>query len=246
MKVKQKLKQIKLKLNGATTVSGKFQVTNEGTLESKDGKIVGGEIEIIGGENTGEASGLNLRVIENENKAVYTGLAPRFGIIKGYNQTYISGQLGSVRNPDSENATLSVSANLNSYISLLANTSLASIYLKGASSETSILSSGIITPKLTQTSLEKQKKNFTKMDNALDIIQNIDIYKYNLKFESDNEKKHIGFVIGDNYNYAKEITSSDNKGVDLYSFVSLCCKAIQELAQQNKELDEKIKTMEEK
>lgn len=111
-------------------------------------------------------------------------------------------------------------------------------------SYTEILPQGCYSPKFEQTSLAEQKKNFEKMGNALDIIQNIDIYKYNLKFENDKEKKHIGFVIGDNYNYAKEITSSDNKGVDLYSFVSLCCKAIQELAQENKELNKKIKEME--
>lgn len=87
----------------------------------------------------------------------------------------------------------------------------------------------ISTPYVTQTSLETEKKNFEKMkNNALDIIKNIDIYKYNLKSEEDTDKKHIGFVIGDNYKYSKEVTSIDNTGVDNYSFTSLCCKAIQE------------------
>ena len=49
-----------------------------------------------------------------------------------------------------------------------------------------------------------------------------------MKSQEDKEKKHIGFVIGDNYNYSKEVTSIDNEGVDNYSFTSLCCKAIQE------------------
>nr|DAO79974.1 MAG TPA: endosialidase chaperone [Caudoviricetes sp.] len=104
----------------------------------------------------------------------------------------------------------------------------------------SITPNEINTPKLTadeisaqkinQSSLEEKKKNFEKMkDNALEIINGIDIYRYNLKTENDKDKKHIGFVIGDKYNYSKEVTSLDNTGVDTYSFVSLCCKAIQEL-----------------
>lgn len=88
----------------------------------------------------------------------------------------------------------------------------------------------ISAPKINQSSLEEKKKNFEKMkDNAIEIINGIDIYRYNLKTENDKDKKHIGFVIGDKYNYSKEVTSLDNTGVDTYSFVSLCCKAIQEL-----------------
>ncbi len=104
--------------------------------------------------------------------------------------------------------------------------------------------------KLTQTSLARQKKNFEKLqDNAIDIIKNIDIYKYNLKGENDTDKKHIGFVIGDGYNYSKEVTSLDNKGVDNYSFTSLCCKAIQEqqgiLEQQNEVIEQLQKEIKE-
>ena len=94
---------------------------------------------------------------------------------------------------------------------------------------------------LIQTSLAEKKKNFEKMqNNALDIIKKIDIYKYNLKNEEDTDKKHIGFVIGDNFNYSKEVTSLDNTGVDTYSFVSLCCKAIQEQQEQIEELKKEI------
>lgn len=81
---------------------------------------------------------------------------------------------------------------------------------------------------VTQTSEAAKKKNFEKLENALDIIKNIDIYKYNFKDEDDKTKKHMGFVIGENFKYREEVTSNKNNGVDLYSFVSLCCKAIQE------------------
>lgn len=127
-------------------------------------------------------------------------------------------------------------------IDLHAGNSKASIYVDGQGSSTSIFNTGIETPILTQTSLAESKKNFEKLqDNALETIKNIDIYKYNLKSEKDTDKKHIGFVIGDNYNYSKEVTSIDNQGVDNYSFTSLCCKAIQELSQQVEELKKKLK-----
>lgn len=106
--------------------------------------------------------------------------------------------------------------------------------------DTEIWGSGIKTPKLTQTSLESSKKNIERMsDNALSIIKKIDIYRYNLKDEQDINKKHIGFVIGKEYNYSKEVTSIDDEGVDVYSFVSLCCKAIQEQQEEIEQLQEK-------
>ena len=121
----------------------------------------------------------------------------------------------------------------------------AQLAVAGGGNYTYVRPSGIRTPTLTQTSLESQKKNFEKMpDNALNIIDNIDIYKYNLKSEEDTDKKHIGFVIGDKFNYSKEITSSNNQGVDIYSFVSLCCKAIQEQQSQIEMLKNEIREME--
>lgn len=112
------------------------------------------------------------------------------------------------------------------------------------SEQTYIRSTGITTPSVTQTSKVESKKNFEKLqDNALETIKGIDIYKYNLKNEKDTDKKHIGFIIGDNYNYSKEVTSIDNQGVDNYSFTSLCCKAIQELSTKVEELQKEIKEL---
>ena len=115
------------------------------------------------------------------------------------------------------------------------------VYRSG-SSGTYIKYNGISTPSLSQTSREEDKKNFEKLNNALGVIKDIDIYKYNLKEDDDNTKKHLGFVIGDKYKYSEEVTSNENNGVDLYSFVSLCCKAIQE---QQAEIEELKKRLEE-
>lgn len=102
---------------------------------------------------------------------------------------------------------------------------------------------GVLTcQKFYETSQENQKKNFEKFSaKAIDVLKGIDIYKYNFKNEKDTDKKHIGFVIGDKYNYSEEVTSNDNTGVDNYSFTSLCCKAIQEQQEQIEQLQEKDK-----
>ena len=89
-------------------------------------------------------------------------------------------------------------------------------------------------------SLAEKKKDFELLNSGLEVLKNIDIYKYHYK-GSTNKKKKIGIVIGDKYKYSKEITSEDNTEVDLYSFVSVCCKAIQEQQQEIEELKEMIK-----
>ena len=92
-------------------------------------------------------------------------------------------------------------------------------------------------------SLAEKKKNFKKFENALDVIKNTDIYTYNLKNEDDNAKKHIGFVIGDDFNYSKEITTQNNDGAELYSFVSVCCQAIKEQQEQIEQMKKEIEEL---
>lgn len=93
-------------------------------------------------------------------------------------------------------------------------------------------------------SLESMKKNITPFEeNALELIKAIDIYEYNFKCENDNIKKHIGFVIGDKYNYSQKVTGKDNTGVDNYAYTSLCVKAIQEQQQQIEQLKAEIQKL---
>lgn len=106
-------------------------------------------------------------------------------------------------------------------------------------------SSRVLVNSLVQSSLESKKKNFEKLKSGLDIIKDIDIYKYHLKEQDDKEKKHIGFVIGNDYKYRKEVTNNDNDGVDLYSFVAVCCKAIQEQQKEIESLKKEIKSLKE-
>lgn len=121
-------------------------------------------------------------------------------------------------------------------------------YVEGGGSATKVWYDGITTPILTQTSLANSKKNFEKLQNGLDIVNNTEIYKYNLKTQKDKDKKHIGFVIGKDYKYSSEITAIDSEGkevgVDTYSMISVAYKAIQELTEKNKILESKIEELE--
>ncbi len=99
---------------------------------------------------------------------------------------------------------------------------------------------------LTQTSLESNKKNIQKYFNALKELDNIDIYQYNLKEETDDTKKHLGFVIGKNYKHSNLVTSPDDKGVDNYSFTSLCFQMIKEQQSEIKELQNELKELKER
>ena len=88
-------------------------------------------------------------------------------------------------------------------------------------------------------SLAEKKENFEKLENALDIIKQTDIYKYHYKDEKQ-KKKHIGLVIGDKYKYSKELTNEKNDSVDLYSMIGVCFKAIQEQQEEIDRLKEMI------
>lgn len=94
------------------------------------------------------------------------------------------------------------------------------------------------------TSEEKKKKNIEKVKSGLDILKDIDIYTYNYKEETKRaNKKHYGVVIGDDYNYSQEITDNKNEGVDLYSFISVCCASIKEQQEEIEQLKEEIKNL---
>lgn len=116
---------------------------------------------------------------------------------------------------------------------------LIDIHCDDSTLSTEILNSGITTPLLTQTSKVEDKKDFEKFENAIDEVLKTDIYMYHLKNQSDNDKKHIGFVIGDDYKYSDKITAIDKNGeqigVDTYSMISVLWQAFKELILKLKE-----------
>lgn len=86
-------------------------------------------------------------------------------------------------------------------------------------------------------SLANKKKNIELFNNGLELIKNSDFYMYNYKNENNDDKKHIGLVIGNHYNTPEEFMNKEKDSIDLYSFVSACGDAI-------KMLNEKIETLE--
>lgn len=217
--------ELNLTSKNMTIVSDNFNVDKYGNVKIQD---------------EGQAGNTNLTIISNENQTYQLkNLIRSDGIfMSNGNQTlpdsliYMSTvgtgrpqiDLSYYKNNSDENLSLSSSF----------------IVLRDGTIETTISPSGIKTPTLTQTSLASSKKNFEKLENALEIISNTDIYKYHLKSQNDDDKKHIGFVIGNKFNYSKDITSEKNDGADIYSMVSVCLQAIKELNNKIKILEEKI------
>lgn len=108
-------------------------------------------------------------------------------------------------------------------------------------------SDGTITAKnFNNSSLESLKKNIEELGDTIDIIANSKVYKFNYKTEDDNDKKHVGFVIGENYNTPSEIIDDGGKGINLYTMASIEWKALQKCIIMLKDLEKRISELEEK
>ena len=228
-------KNINLTGDNTTITSNNFNVDEDGNMTCTNANINGGKVKLYS-ETT--ATTPSIKIINPSDSDTFVEMTS--GVLRGHSRGFYATQF-----------YYSIAS-----LILTSSDGTKAIHAGGYSTYQNEIQEDMITLnarngkvtciQLEQTSLEKHKKNFEKLqDNALETIKQIDIYKYNLKSEKDTDKKHIGFVIGDNYNYSKEVTSLDNQGVDNYSFTSLCCKAIQELSTKVEELENKIKEMEE-
>ena len=93
-------------------------------------------------------------------------------------------------------------------------------------------------------SLETLKKDIEKSNfNATKEVMNTDIYSYRLKEEKENQKKHFGVIIGDNYKCSDKILNEDKDGVELYSMTSVLWKAFQEQQEEIEELKKEIEKL---
>lgn len=212
----------KINLNGAVTANNNFKILTDGSMESVNGKFTGGNINMLDTSSQGVGNNIYMENINDTNKNASIGST-------GYN--FKSNNLRSYlyNGPSLINQYMG-NSNSNTAIASQVGTdsSTTSFYVRSGNNYSWVHPSYMQSKAFNTTSLETEKKNFQKLENALKIIKDIDIYKYNYKTQEDNEKKHIGFVIGNNYNYSKAVTSENNDSADIYSFVSVCCKAIQE------------------
>ena len=153
-------------------------------------------------------------------------------IIGDTNSNYISLDPGEISLWDTSGGTLSIMSN--------------ALVMMSNYNSSSMTPDEISAPTITQTSLEEKKKNFEKLtlEEAIEILNDTDIYKYNLKSQDDDKKKHIGFVIGNSFNYSNKITSEDNNGVDNYSMTSVLYPIVKEQQKQIEELKQRIENLE--
>ena len=219
------IKSSKIKLEGYTTINNGFSVDNSGNMSCNNANVTNATI------NNATINNATITTINNTNN-------PSIALKSSSN---VSSYRGTYIRP--------CNMELVSYIQSGTETSIEpsiNLYWDYLGVNTFIGANGCFSPEFTQTSLESEKKNFEKFDSGLDIIKNIEIYKYHLKSDRNNDKKRYGFVIGDNYKYSKELTDKNNKGVNLYSFISICCKAVQEQQEQIEKLQSEIEELKKK
>lgn len=232
----------KLSLEGYTTINEGFSVDEEGNMIAKNGTFTGGLITLNDNSELVSQSG-NFK-ISNESNGRYTQLNtmgmyvanPNGDKSGSYSQQGMELYLGDGTGYNSVWITQFMAGKGSYYVPGIM---LSRQGVSEGASATQITSERILTPELTQNSLAEFKKNFEKLENALKIVEETDIYKYHFKSQKDDDKKHIGFIIGNDYNYSQEITSSKNDGVDLYSMIAVCFKAIQEQELKIKKLEAK-------
>lgn len=226
--------------NQITIDSDNFSLDAEGNINAKSG-VFSGSININADDGVGDSSVDSKVEIYNSNTLSKTNIYPDGIVMEGDpnsqypSKTTITRYDVTCRKPDDT---------VYSYMAYDVIRLIDTFSLIMPIHQTKITAEYVHSPEITQTSSIKVKKNIEKLKSGLDIIKNIDIYKYHLVNQKDNEKKHIGFVIGEDYNYSKEITSKDNENVDLYSFISVCCQAIKEQQKIIEELQQRIEKLE--
>lgn len=225
----------KININGAISANGNFEVDTDGNMKCTNGTFNGGKVDLIGG--TEDNSFFN--IFKNSNKSNldrFYATNNRFGIYAGNNSRAITADASN-----DSGTNLYIGFDASNYISntIIGSMDYVSTLWHSASADgTQVSASGIRTPNLTQTSLESIKKNINKFTkNATDIINNSDIYEYNLKSDKDKDKKLIGFVIGENYKTPDEVIDKNGQAVSLYSAIGILWKAVQELSARVEQLE---------
>lgn len=211
----------KISLEGYTTINDGFSVDLNGSMSCNNATINGGKLSLYDNGINSTSPSIKIQNSKNNSSSELYGNFLRFiNSSSTIFSTLLNNRFSLMDNNVGNGIIMTTEGDVNGrpYIQLS----------DGSFNFTTVGSAQIRTPELIQTSLESSKKNFEKLENGLDILKEIDIYKYNLKSDNDNQKKHIGFVIGNDYKYREEITSENNDGVDLYSMISVAYKAIQE------------------
>ncbi len=221
--------EINLGSKKITIKSDNFSVDENGNAVLSNVNIKSGKIQLKDGTIDDPSF-----EVTRTNSDERTLIVPGAIYIQRSGGCYIN--VGSV----SENDVLINAMGENSYIRL-------STHSKKIETDMELLVMNTITANAYEyNSLSTLKKNIKKLNNnALKIINSGELYSFNYNTEKTGAKKHIGFVIGKEYKTPQEIISNSKKGINSYTMISICWKAIQELSQQVESLQNEIKILKE-
>lgn len=240
----------KININGVVSANGNFRIDEQGNMECNNAKIKGRTLDInspqgdstilitnLGAEDVGDY----VNEISGSGQTIRVGNVPTY-IVESYgNEWYAFGRCSRVY----------VGSEYGGEITLEGSDGI--IYANGLEiawkdsqdpNDKTTIQGGNVTctdlyyDTLHPSSLEEKKKDFEKLESGLEIVKDTEIYKYHFKKENETDKKHIGFVIGDNFKYRKELTDTNNKGVDLYAMTSVLWRAVQEQQEEIEKLKE--------
>ena len=220
-----------LQLEGFTSINGNFTIDEEGNMICNNATIKG--TTIANGENfsVDEKGNMTCKSATMENVICENFTIKNSTIQEGYIELKSTEGNSSFSVIDTSNDRINselsaMMLNFNSneirnacMLGIIQNTGAGFISVEG----------DIDCNVLHQNSLESIKKNINKFSGGLELVKNSDIYEYNFKTENDKDKKHIGFVIGNNYRTPIEVLGKDGKDVEPYSAISILWNAVQEI-----------------
>lgn len=224
----------KINLKGTVTANENFKILDDGSMEARNGKFTGGNINLIQDTASRQIPQFSVAMKNNTQKCEIfpSGFVIFDDYSQGYAKSYIDMYVGSKKYGEHDGCiTISDSDTKNTIITSNIIRSTGDINIDGE-----VYASGI-----NNMSTENLKENIKKTNiDALRLINNADIYSFNYKNTKNN--KTIGLIIGEGYNTPKEIIAN-NDAINMYSMNSLAWKAIQELSEKVAYLENKIKEL---
>lgn len=211
----------RIEFEGLVTANENFKIFDDGSMQAKNGKFIGGQVRLLGGTSTNP----NFIIEDSSNT----------------NRTWITPTQFQLGNPSSMNKVeLSTNrayiGNVSGFIQIDGgHVSITNeLYVNG----------DIHAYSYKYDSLEEKKKDIEEYkENVIDKIKNVNIYKFRYKTENETKKQHIGFIINNNSNTPEELINDDT--IDGYSMISMLWKGVQEQQKQIEEMQLEIKLLKE-
>ena len=219
-----------LQLEGFTSINGNFTIDEEGNMICNNATIKG--TTIANGENfsVDQEGNVTCKSATMENVICENFIIKNSTIQEGHIELRSTEGNSSFSVIDTSNdrvnsALSAMMLNFNSntirnacMLGIIQNTGAGFISVEG----------DIDCNVLHQNSLEEIKKNIEKFSGGLELVKKSEIYKYNFKDESNETKKHIGFIIGEKYKTPVEVLGIKGTDIEIYSAISVLWNAVQE------------------